>query len=166
MRKLLLTFLLMLFSSNILFAQRDTEHWIAPFYASTATTQALYLSTDSVTPFVVTINSNNVALGTVTISKGAPQIFTVPVASISTNNTTEAFSVINKGLYIKAEKPFYCTLRLINSTQHAEVVTSKGKAGIGTEFFVASTPSTQVDTSNNFTAGVLATEDNTTVTAT
>lgn len=166
MRKLLLTFLLMLFSSNILFAQRDTEHWIAPFYASTATTQALYLSTDSVTPFVVTINSNNVALGTVTISKGAPQIFTVPVTSISTNNTTEAFSVINKGLYIKAEKPFYCTLRLINSTQHAEVVTSKGKAGIGTEFFVASTPSTQVDSSNNFTAGVLATEDNTTVTAT
>jgi gliding motility-associated-like protein len=166
MRKFLLTFLLMLFSITTLFAQRDTEHWIAPFYASTATTQALYLSTDSVTPFAVTINSNNVALGTVTISKGNPQIFTVPDTRISVNNVSEAFTVINKGLYIKGDRPFYCTLRLINSTQHAEVVTSKGKAGIGTEFFVASTPSTQVDTSNNYTAGVLATEDNTTVTAT
>lgn len=166
MRKLLLTFLLMLFSSNILFAQRDTEHWIAPYYASTAVTaQSLYLSTDSVTPFVVTVYSNNVALGNVTISKGNPQTFIVPIANVSATMVSEAFTVINKGLYIKADKPFYCTLRLVNSTQHAEVVTSKGKAGIGTEFFVASTPSTQLD-SNNFTAGVLATEDNTTVTAT
>lgn len=166
MRKLLLTFLLMLFSSNILFAQRDTEHWIAPYYASTAVTaQSLYLSTDSVTPFVVTVYSNNVALGNVTISKGSPQTFIVPIANVSATMVSEAFTVINKGLYIKADKPFYCTLRLVNSTQHAEVVTSKGKAGIGTEFFVASTPSTQLD-SNNFTAGVLATEDNTIVTAT
>ncbi|WP_175621802.1 T9SS type B sorting domain-containing protein [Chryseobacterium schmidteae] len=166
MRKLLLTFLLMLFSSNILFAQRDTEHWIAPYYASTAVTaQSLYLSTDSVTPFVVTVYSNNVALGNVTISKGSPQTFIVPIANVSATMVSEAFTVINKGLYVKGDKPFYCTLRLVNSTQHAEVVTSKGKAGIGTEFFVASTPSTQLD-SNNFTAGVLATEDNTTVTAT
>lgn len=166
MRKLLLTFLLLIFSGNFIFAQRDTEHWIAPYYESTAVTaQSLYLSTDSVTPFVVTVYSNNVALGTVTISKGSPQTYIVPSARIAVNTESEAFTVINKGLYIKADKPFYCTLRMVNSTQHAEVVTSKGKAGIGTQFFVASTPSTQT-ASNNFTAGVLATEDNTTVTAT
>lgn len=165
MKKFLLSLVLIFFSINTLFAQRDTEHWIAPFYASLATTQALYLSTDSTTPFTVTVSSNNVALGTVTISKGSPQIFTIPPANISVSDEIDAFTVINKGLYIKGDRPFYCTLRLINSTQHAEVVTSKGKAGIGTEFFVASTPSTQIP-SNNFTAGVLATEDNTTVTAT
>ncbi|WP_139421902.1 T9SS type B sorting domain-containing protein [Chryseobacterium mulctrae] len=165
MKQFLLIFLLMITGINVS-AQRDTEHWIAPYYATTAVTaQSLYLSTDSVTPFVVTVYSNNVALGTVTISKGSPQTYIVPSVNISTNVTSEAFTVINKGLYIKADKPFYCTLRMVNDTQHAEVVTSKGKAGIGTEFFVASTPSTQLE-SNNFTAGVLATEDNTTVTAT
>ncbi len=154
-------------SSVNLFAQRDTEHWIAPFYASTANTaQALYLSTDSVTPFVVTIYSNNIALGTVTISKNNPQTYVVSNANISATNSSEAFAVISKGLYINGEKPFYCTLRMVNSTQHAEVLTSKGKAGIGKEFFVAATPSPFNSTGNSFTAGVMATENNTTVTAT
>ena len=74
--------------------------------------------------------------------------------------------MINKGVYLKGEKAFYCTLRIASSTTHAEIVTSKGKAGIGKEFFVAATPSTATSASNNFTAGILATEDNTTVTAT
>lgn len=167
MRKLLLTFLMILFSGNILFAQRDTEHWIAPFYESTTYSgKSLYLSTDSVQPFDVTIFSNNVALGTVTISKGNPQIYQVTAANISATTAGEAFNIINKGLYLKGEKPFYCTLRIASSTTHAEIITSKGKAGIGREFFVAATPSPFSTTGNNFTAGVLATEDNTVVTAT
>jgi gliding motility-associated-like protein len=166
MKQFLLIFLLTILGINVS-AQRDTEHWIAPFYASTAVTQqALYLSTDSVTPFVATVYSNNIALGTVTISKGSPQTYVVPANNIAATTPGEAFTVINKGLYIKADKPFYCTLRLVNSTQHAEVVTSKGKAGIGKEFFVANTPSVTTRTTDNFTAGVLATEDNTVVTAT
>lgn len=147
-------------------AQRDTEHWIAPYYASTSYTQSLYLSTDSVTPFTVTIFSNNIALGTVSISKNAPQTFVVPATNIATSNSSEAFAVINKGLYLNASKPFYCTMRMVSNTTHAEIVTSKGKAGIGTEFFVAATPSPFNTSGNNFTAGVLATENNTTVTAT
>ncbi|AYN01190.1 gliding motility-associated C-terminal domain-containing protein [Chryseobacterium sp. 3008163] len=166
MKQFLLIFLLTILGINVS-AQRDTEHWIAPYYATTAVTaQSLYLSTDSVTPFVATVYSNNIALGTVTISKGNPQIFVVPSNNIAATITGEAFTVINKGLYIKGDKPFYCTLRLVNSTQHAEVVTSKGKAGIGKEFFVANTPSVTTRTTDNFTAGVLATEDNTIVTAT
>lgn len=166
MKQFLLIFLLTILGINVS-AQRDTEHWIAPFYESTTYAgKTLYLSTDSVTPFVVTINSNNVALGTVTISKGSPQIFVVPANNIAATSVGEAFAVINKGLYLKGEKPFYCTLRMASSTTHAEIITSKGKAGIGKEFFVANTPSTAVTSINNFTAGVLATEDNTTVTAT
>lgn len=167
MKKLLLFFLFFILGSNLTFAQRDTDHWIAPFYESTSHAgRMLYLSTDSVQPFDVTIYSNNIARGTVTISKGSPQTFTVSQAFISASSPSEAFAVINKGLYLKGEKPFYCTLRIASSTTHAEIVTSKGKAGIGREFFVATTPSPFVSTSNNFTAGVLATEDNTNVTVT
>nr|WP_315033088.1 T9SS type B sorting domain-containing protein [uncultured Chryseobacterium sp.] len=165
MKNFLLTLLFIVLGIHVS-AQRDTDHWFAPYYASTAYTQALYLSTDSLTPFTVTINSNNAPIGTVTISKGAPQIFVVPVAIISTNIASDAFNVIKKGLYVNASKPFYCTLRMVSSTTHAEIVTSKGKAGIGKEFYVAGTPTTASSTGFNFTAGVLATEDNTTVTAT
>jgi len=169
MKRFLLSLVLVFLTFGSLFAQRDTDHWIAPFYASSATTQAIYLSTDSVTPFDVTITSNSSTapgnvLGVVTISKGDPKIFTIPPANISVNTAANAFNVINRGLYAKGAKPFFCTLRLVNGTAHAEILTSKGKAGTGKEFFVAATPSTAA--SSNFTAGVMATEDNTVVTTT
>lgn len=166
MRKYLLILLILVSVANNLSAQKDSEHWIAPYYHSIfhSHTQALYLSTDSVTPFLVTIYSNNAVLGTVTISRGNPKTFSVPGTAISANLPAQAFTPINKGLYINASKPFFCTLRMVSSEAHAEILTSKGKAGIGKEFYVASTPSSNI--TNNFTAGVMATEDNTTVTAT
>ncbi|MCF2220245.1 gliding motility-associated C-terminal domain-containing protein [Chryseobacterium sp. PS-8] len=168
MNKILLSFVLMFFSISTIFAQRDTEHWIAPYYASTTGyTNAVYLSTDSTTPFDVKIYSNNALLTTVTISKGNPQTYSVPLVNITATATTDAFTVINKGLYLKGDKPFYCTLRSAQ-TAHGEIITSKGKAGIGKLFFAANAPNTSAGTgtSNNFTAGILATEDNTQVTVT
>ncbi|MDQ8143538.1 gliding motility-associated C-terminal domain-containing protein [Chryseobacterium sp. CFS15] len=169
MKRFLLSLVLIFITSTSLFAQRDTEHWIAPFYASSSTTQAVYLSTDSVTPFDVTVTSKSSTapgnvVGVVTISKGDPKILTIPSANISVNTAANAFNIIDRGLYLKGAKPFFCTLRLVSSTTHGEILTSKGKAGTGKEFFVVATPSTA--TSSNFTAGVLATEDNTVVTAT
>lgn len=166
MKRFLLSFVLIFTTFASLYAQRDTEHWIAPYYASAGGyTNKVYLSTDSVTPFTVNIYSNNTLLlgGTVTISKNNPMTFDIPVATISANTASDAFNVITKGLYLQGSKPFYCTLRM-GQFSHAEIVTSKGKAGLGKEFYVANTPSTA--TSNNFTAGVLATENNTVVTAT
>ena len=165
MKRFLLSFVLMFLSINTLFAQRDTEHWIAPYYASTTGyTNAVYLSTDSVTPFDVKIYSNNNLITTVTISKGSPQSYTVAATDISATATTDAFKVITKGLYLKGDKPFYCTLRSAQGS-HGEIITSKGKAGIGKLFYVANPPNTSAGTgsANNFTAGVLATEDNTLV---
>lgn len=167
MKKILLSFVLVFFAICSLFAQRDTEHWIAPYYYSQSYTQSLYLSTDSTTPFAVDIQSNNTTIGTVTISKGAPGIFVIPTSPtnyIATNQATDAFNVINKGLHLVASTPFFCTMRMVSGTAHAEIVTSKGKAGIGKEFYVVNAPSQSGG--NNFTAGVLATEDNTVVTAT
>ncbi|GAA5100008.1 hypothetical protein GCM10023210_38030 [Chryseobacterium ginsengisoli] len=167
MNKILLSFLLVLLSINTLFAQRDTDHWIAPYYASTTGyTNAVYLSTDSVTPFAVKIYNNNTLIQTVTISKGNPQTYTVAVGLITATTTSEALQVITKGLYLKGDKPFYCTLRSAQGA-HGEIITSKGKAGIGQLFYVANPPNTTTagtGTDKNFTAGVLATEDNTHVT--
>ncbi|AZA75749.1 T9SS type B sorting domain-containing protein [Chryseobacterium indoltheticum] len=169
MRKLLLTFLLMIFSINILFAQRDTEHWIAPYFDSSNTTynHGLYFSTDSTTPFDVTIYSNGTAIGTVNIQKGNPKVFQIPPASsniIELTNDSDASAVINKGIYTKGDKPYFLTLRIYNGS-HGEILTSKGKAGIGTTFYAAAAPITNTTaTSYNFTTGIMATEDGTTVT--
>ncbi|ROH86581.1 gliding motility-associated C-terminal domain-containing protein [Chryseobacterium cucumeris] len=165
MKNIIFSLLFILMSIPIS-AQRDTDHWFAPYYASTSYTQALYLSTDSATPFVVTINNNNTPIGTVTISKNAPQTFVVPISAIAANVTSDAYSVITKGLHVQGTKPFYCSLRIVSNTTHAEIITSKGKAGIGKEFYVAGTPTTSSLTGYNFTAGILATENNTVVTAT
>ncbi|ASK30847.1 gliding motility protein [Chryseobacterium sp. T16E-39] len=167
MKRFLLSLVLLFFTINTLFAQRDTEHWIAPFYANANVgtyTNALYLSTDSVTPFDVKVYNNNALVTTITISKGDPKVYTLTDNGlISASTTADGFKVITKGLYLKADKPYYCSLRLAQ-TAHGEIITSKGKAGIGKEFFVAASPNTSTNTLYNFTAGVLATEDNTTVT--
>lgn len=149
-----------------LFGQRDTEHWIAPYYDSSGGyTNALYLSTDSTVPVEVKIYSNNNQIAAVTISKGSPATYTVNNNLILASSATSALTVINKGLYLNADKPFYCSLRL-GQFSHGEIITSKGKAGIGKEFYVATSPNTNTSSLYNFTAGVLATEDNTSVTVT
>ena len=168
MKRFLLSFALVFLTFSSLFAQRDTEHWIAPYYNSTsAYVNKLYLSTDSVTPFPVNIYSNNVQLNTapIMVSKNNPQTFDVDTSVITATTTGEGFVVGTKGLYLKGTNPFYCTLRLAQSA-HGEIITSKGKAGIGKEFYVANTPYNGTSSGYNFTAGILATENGTNVTVT
>ena len=79
MKRFLLSFALVFLTFSSLFAQRDTEHWIAPMRdrASTSGTQMLYFSTDALTPFPVDIYHNNIVIGTVMVSKGNPQTYDI-----------------------------------------------------------------------------------------
>jgi len=164
--KRFLSFVLMLYALNTLFAQRDTDHWFAPYYdVSTGGVynHVLYFSTDATTPFEVKIYNNNTVIGSVTVSKGSPQTFALNANLIRTTAASSAAVPTNLGVYTKGDRPYFVSLRAAVSS-HGEIITSKGKAGIGTKFYAAATPVTVAASDKNFTTGILATEDNTTVT--
>ena len=174
MKRFLFSFVLLFFTFNTIFAQKDTEHWIAPYFVNTSVgsfTNTLYVSSDSTTPFDVKVYTNDAngvqtLLTTLSVSKNNPKTYTVAANIIYTTSSAEAGVPIQKGLYLQGTKSFFCSLRAANGS-HGEIVTSKGKAGIGTKFYAAAAPITYSSaTLMDFTTGVMATENGTTVTVT
>lgn len=166
--KKILSFLFIFYFFTSAFAQLDREHWFAPMIdrsGAPSPYQKLYLSTNRTTPFPVSIYNNNVLIGTVNISKNNPQKFDVLRNYIITTLQTDLFTPTTKGLYLKAEFPFYANLRF-SVYNHAEIITSKGIPSTGKSFHAASAPISVSNDILNFMTSVLATEDNTTVTIT
>jgi len=164
--KKILSFILIFYIFTSAFAQLDREHWFAPMIDRTGNPnpyQKLYVSTNRTTPFPVSIYNNNVLIGTVTISKNNPQKFDVLREYIITTLQTDLFTPTTKGLYLKADFPFYANLRF-SVFNHAEIITSKGIPSTGKNFYAANAPITVSNLILNFMTSVLATEDNTTVT--
>ena len=164
MKKNLFAFLL--FFSFLGFAQLDTDHWFAPMAAKAGNSGAesyLYLSTNETVPFTVSIYNNNVLYTTAVISKGNPAEVFVPATFMMGLNQTQLFTPVAKGIYLKGAKKYFANFRFA-VTNHAEIITSKGLAGLGTTFYAAMAPLTGTGTYINSTIGIMATEDNTTVT--
>ena len=164
MKKLLL--LLYIFISFSSYAQLDREHWFAPMFdgqSNGTPQQYLHLSTNESTPFNVTIYNNNIVINQVTISKGNPAIIPILRSYIITDDPNDLHKVGTMGLYVKADKPCFANLRF-RVTNHAEIITSKGTAGIGTKFYTVVAPNLQNNANLGFSASFLATEDQTVVT--
>lgn len=148
------------------YAQLDTEHWFAPMAAKSGTgglVSNLYLSTNETSPFTVNVYYNNLVFATASISKGNPAVVPVPGAYMMGTNAGHLFIPIAKGIYAKGSKKFFANYRFA-VTSHAEIITSKGLAGLGTTFYATMAPITGTANYVNSTIGVMATEDNTTVT--
>ncbi|SIS69130.1 gliding motility-associated C-terminal domain-containing protein [Chryseobacterium gambrini] len=164
MKKFLLIFCS--FFYFILNAQLDTEHWFAPMSASSlqGTPECyLYLSTNETTPFSVQIYNNNTVFSTVQVSKNNPVQVTVPNNYMIASTPSNLFTQRSMGLQVKGSKKFFANFRFAVPNQ-AEIITSKGLAGIGKNFFVGVAPNTTAKPYVNSTIGFIATEDNTTVT--
>ncbi|GAB0156134.1 T9SS C-terminal target domain-containing protein [Chryseobacterium sp. Alg-005] len=146
-------------------AQLDTDHWFAPMSARSGINgleSYLYLSTNETTPFSVQIYNNNTLFSTVQIAKGSPAQVNIPSNFLLATNQSDLFTPNTMGLYVKGPKKFFANYRF-SVTNHAEIITSKGLAGLGTTFYAAMAPITGTAFYVNSTIGITATEDNTTV---
>lgn len=166
MKKLLL--LLFALISIATSAQLDREHWFAPMVdraVNGSNYQTIYMSTNETTAFKVDVYNSNTIIGSVTISKNNPGKFNVNRSYIITTSQSDLFRSVSKGIYLKGNKPFFASLRF-SIFNHAEILTSKGTAGIGTEFraVMAVARKTVNNGNSNFMASVMATEGNTNVT--
>ena len=155
------------------FAQLDTTHWIPPLHArdnNNVDDHYVYLSTPITTPFVVTIrDGSGVILTTTTIANASPSVYIVGNGQVSGSPSFVPIDSLNKvlkkkGLILTANQPFYANLRVRSDPSQAECITAKGRAALGTTFRVGGFPQQMDDISRNFTAGIMATEPNTTVT--
>lgn len=155
--------------SSLISAQMDVEHWFAPMgsnYPSSQNFQAVYLSTSETTKFKVKIFSGNIEIGEVEISKGNPGRFEIPRDYIITEEPIDRMIKLNKGLHLTGEKKFFANLRF-SVQNHAEIVTSKGLAGVGKTFYLGAPPVQRGSGSgatSNHTVSVIATENGTSVT--
>lgn len=164
MKKFLL--IICTFIGSIINAQLDTEHWFAPMSASSlqgAPQCYLYLSTNETTPFSVQVSNNNTVFSTVQVSKGNPVQLTIPSNYMIASTPINLFTQNTMGLHVKGPKKFFANFRFSVPNQ-AEIITSKGMAGVGKTFFIGTAPTTSPKDHVNSTVGVTATEDNTTVT--
>lgn len=164
MKKYLL--LICTFFSLLFNAQLDTEHWFAPMSAKAGTGGLegyLYLSTNETTPFSVQIFNNNTLFTTVQVSKNNPTQVIIPNSFLIASSQSQLFTPNNMGLNVKGSKKFFANYRFAMSN-HAEILTSKGAAGLGTTFYAGVAPISGSEDHMNATIGVIATEDNTVVT--
>lgn len=163
MKKLLTIFLF--FISYFISAQFDTEHWFAPIVDRTGgldAEQYLYLSTNRTTPFTVEIYNNNTLYKTISISKGNPGKINIDRNLMITENQADLFTPNKMGLHLVGEFKFFAHFRFA-VRNHAEIITSKGKAALGKTFFTGMVENSVGRDYINSMVGITANENNTSI---
>ncbi|MCD9856331.1 T9SS type B sorting domain-containing protein [Epilithonimonas sp. JDS] len=171
MKKVLQILIFLVFSLKS-FAQMDTEHWFAPIfdtfnyshpdYDNSLNGDFLYLSTDSTDEFEIIIYSGEVELNRVSIRKGNPKYVKLAPKVITTLDVSDTFKVAKRGLHLVGSRKFFANLRILRGP-HAEIINSKGFAGLGTDFYAITSPLTRQQTNLTSQVNILATENNTSV---
>ena len=168
-KKLFITAILLV--SSLGFSQLSNKHWIPPLHCRDASSVAdhyLLLSTQETTPFQVNVKdgAGNLigsspytisATNPVTINLGNGQNTKMFVGQQNLNIVLNNFGVI-----LEATKDFYVSFR-VRSQNHAEMLVSKGKPGIGNSFRLGHMINESNDPRKSFVASVMATENNTSV---
>jgi subtilisin-like proprotein convertase family protein len=152
------------------FSQLDTDHYFPPLFGrEDQGTHYLVLSTHSSIPFDVTVtDGSGTLITTLTISNASSTTYMFGSGTTSPLLVTEAElndTMTSKGLILSGQYPFYATVRVVAGAQ-ATAMTSKGeKAALGTDFrtgHLFQNTGEAFRKSNVF--GIMATEDNTTIT--
>lgn len=182
-RTCLFLFLWTVIPSASVWGQLDTEHWIPPFHARYDRSQHyLYLTTPEQVPFDVTVTDGSGnpiqdaagnTISTISISNAVPKSIylgngeTPQDALITLTKANQLNQPLNnKGIRVKASKPFYANFRA-RSNDQADLLTAKGQVAKGLSFRIGHVYNEIVPTPNwnrrsNF-AGLMATEDGTQV---
>ncbi|MEP3211409.1 MAG: DUF11 domain-containing protein [Maribacter sp.] len=156
------------------FSQLSDLHYLPPLRQGSNNQaiqqQSIYLSTPVATPFTVNAyrGTNTTPIASFTISNTAPQEYTLSngdndITLVSASNTGVVLS--DGGLRFEAPSGnnFYVNYRGRSGSQAASL-TSKGRIALGTSFKWGGVPNLGSQVSKSNTLGIMATEDNTTVT--
>jgi gliding motility-associated-like protein len=166
-----ITYLLFIIS-NFCFSQLSNKHWIPPLHCRDAASVAdhyLYISTQETTQFEINITDgagNPIGNNPYIISASTPL-----TVDLGFGQNTKMFvgqenvNIVlnNRGVIVEGTKDFYVSFR-VRSQNHAEMLVSKGKPGIGTSFRLGHIINESFDNRKSFVASVMATEDNTNIT--
>lgn len=158
------------------FAQLSDLHYLPPLkQAESSPTnlpiidQKIYLSTPEQTPFTVHVykGNNAVAITSLTVSNTAAVVYDLNMGQNNITLVSEANTGIvlsNSGLRFESTsgQKFYVNYRGKSNNQ-ATSLTSKGRAALGTTFKWGGVPNGGTSTKLNATLGIMATEDNTTI---
>ena len=166
-----INYLLILFSA-LCYSQLSNKHWIPPLHCRDAASVAdhyLYISTQEVTPFEITITDgagNPIGNNPYTISSSNPLTVDLGFGQdtkmfVGQENVNIVLN--NRGVIIEGTEDFYVSFR-VRSQNHAEMLVSKGKPGIGTSFRLGHIINESLDDRKSFVASVMATENNTNIT--
>jgi gliding motility-associated-like protein len=163
-----ISYIVFLFSS-FCYSQLSNKHWLPPLHCRDASSVAdhyLYLSTQETTPFQITVTDgagNPIGANSYTISATAPLTIDLGFGQntkMFVGQTNVNIVLNDRGVILEGTKDFYVSFR-VRSQNHAEILVSKGKPGIGTSFRLGHIINESFDNRKSFVTSVMATQDNT-----